>query len=600
MAEVKETISIGSRADTRGFKKAESASTKLAKSLRNLAGVFGVTFSTVQVLNFGRASVKAFAQMQAEQDRLTRLMKVGTGASAAQIQSLNSQAIALENLGVVTKGSITQVQSQLATFNLQTSTIAALTPAILDYVTAEKGATASTEEFKSMTNGLAQALNGNFTSLTRVGFVIDQTTRDLIKNGTEAERAAAIVKVLDSTYKGFNASLRDTPIGQMQLLAGAADGARETIGEGLIDALALLGGQGTKDIEKAIRGMEDLSLATSDVIRGQAVVLSNLGSLGGGSLGNIGNFLKIYFKEVLGIQALQDLGAATRPRPRAGRLFAGGSGGGTIYDPAAALAARREKERLALAKKQLDSQKKLTAEQKKQTALKKAGTVFDIEQISLVAALQGKLSKDEEIRVKAQLALLNGNVAVATELTQKILMAQDSSGNLAKFLTALPNARNPFEYLDEYLDRLAKKAAKVLEVTPTTTISPQAQAIVDLGDRYAADALRAAAEADEVIKRLDIILNTVPNFTPPPAGTYGTPSVNPFGPPATNASVSGVPVGQAWSPGFSMGGNTTPGTTFTLKITGEGDITNAIAKGLQNQSLSTGTTTTINRSGGFL
>jgi hypothetical protein len=49
-----------------------------------------------------------------------------------------------------------------------------------------------------------------------------------------------------------------------------------------------------------------------------------------------------------------------------------------------------------------------------------------------------------------------------------------------------------------------------------------------------------------------------------------------------------------------MGGNTTPGTTFTLKITGEGDITNAIAKGLQNQSLSTGTTTTINRSGGFL
>jgi hypothetical protein len=577
MAEVRETISIGSRADTRGFKKAESASTKLAKSLRNLAGVFGVTFSTVQVINFGRASVKAFAEMQAEQDRLTRLMKVGTGASAAQIQSLNIQANALENLGVVTKGNITQVQSQLATFNLQASTISKLTPAILDYVTAEKGATASTEQFKSMTNGLAQALNGNFTSLTRVGFVIDQTTRDLIKNGTEAERVAAIVQVLDSTYKGFNASLRDTPIGQMQLLAASADNAREVIGEGLIDAMALLGGQGTRDIEKATNMMDSLARATADVIRGEAVILSNLGSLGGGTVGKIGGGILQYFKEVTGIQARQDLGRATRPRPRANRLFGGSSISGNIYDPAAALAARREKERLALAKKQLDSQKKLTAEQKKQAALKKAGTVFDLDQIQVIAALQGKLSDAEKDRVMAQLALLSGNVKVATELTNKILMAQDASGNLARFLAALPNARNPFEYLEAYLDKLAQKAAKVL-VTPS--ISPQTQAIVDLGNAAYNEAMAAAAAADAASKRAEEFLKTLPTTNVP--------------------SVSGVPIGQAWSPGFSMGGNTTPGTTFTLKITGEGDITNAIAKGLQNQSLSTGTTTTINRSGGFL
>jgi hypothetical protein len=37
-----------------------------------------------------------------------------------------------------------------------------------------------------------------------------------------------------------------------------------------------------------------------------------------------------------------------------------------------------------------------------------------------------------------------------------------------------------------------------------------------------------------------------------------------------------------------------------LKITGEGDVTNAIAKGLQNQSLSTGDSAYINRrTGGF-
>ena len=120
----------------------------------------------------------------------------------------------------------------------------------------------------------------------------------------------------------------------------------------------------------------------------------------------------------------------------------------------------------ALQSKQVKASKALTAEQKKQAALKKAGTVFDLEQIQLVAALKGKLSENEKLRVEAQLALLNGNEAVATKLTNQILAAQDASGNLAKFLTALPNAKNPFEYLDAYLSYLAGKAAALLTNQP--------------------------------------------------------------------------------------------------------------------------------------
>jgi hypothetical protein len=125
-------------------------------------------------------------------------------------------------------------QSQLATFDLQISTIKTLTPAILDYVTAEKGATASASDFKSMTNGLAQALNGNFASLTRTGFVLDEVTKNTIKNGTETERAAALVKVLNSTYKDFNASLRNTDSGKMQVLANTAQEVQTIIGTGII------------------------------------------------------------------------------------------------------------------------------------------------------------------------------------------------------------------------------------------------------------------------------------------------------------------------------------------------------------------------------
>jgi hypothetical protein len=243
----------------------------------------------------------------------------------------------------------------------------------------------------------------------------------------------------------------------MTLLANAAEDARETIGEGLLDALALLGGQGTKDIEKATTAMSDLAFATSDVIRGQAVVLSNLGGIGGGAVSKIGNAVKIYFKEVLGIQALQDLGAATRPRPRAGRFFAGGSLG-TIYDPAAK----------KIAQDQLKETKKLTAEQKKQNALKKAGTIFDQEQIQIIAALKGKVSADDRKRLELQLALATENLTQVEKLGKELAISQGLGSDLARFLVSLPSAKNPFEAWKSFLNDLESQAARIANMKPQT------------------------------------------------------------------------------------------------------------------------------------
>jgi hypothetical protein len=183
-------------------------------------------------------SVEAAVESEAEQNRLRQILKTTTGASDEQIDSLNKQAQALQNLGVVSAGTTSVVQSQLATFDLSIDTIKTLTPAILDYVTAEKGATATADDFKSSTNGLAQALQGNFASLTKTGFVLDDATKKTIKSGTESERAAALVAVLGSTYEGFNASLRDTPEGQLQALQNDFKDLSTAVGIALLPALA--------------------------------------------------------------------------------------------------------------------------------------------------------------------------------------------------------------------------------------------------------------------------------------------------------------------------------------------------------------------------
>jgi hypothetical protein len=116
------------------------------------------------------------------------------------------------------------------------------------------------------------------------------------------------------------------------------------------------------------------------------------------------------------------------------------------------------KEQAALQKKMLDAQKKNTAELKKQATAKKQNSLFDLEIIQRVAALQGKITEEEKLRLNLQLALLTGNEKVAADLAGKLADSIDKTGKLKLWLTTLPDANNPFKGWDAFLDSIITKA----------------------------------------------------------------------------------------------------------------------------------------------
>ena len=403
----------------KAFKQAETSADKLGKGVKRLAGALGLAFSTRAIVNFGRLAVKASLQQQAEQNRLNQLLKVGVGATTQEIALLNDQAKVLEKIGVVSSGNITQTQSQLATFNLQVSTIEALTPAILDYVTAEKGATASTADFKSMTNGLAQALNGNFASLTRVGFVLDENTKKQIANGTEAERADALVKVLNSTYKDFNKNLRATDAGQMQVLSNAAQDATAIIGTGLLDALKELGKDSS--VDNLAQKMQDTAIYTADVIRGIGVLVEKLKGLGGLDWGyaiEMGNKFSI-----LGL--LNALG--------------GDSKSAAIQKSTDNAHLKSLQNQFKVSSKIVNNAKKLSAEELKQLktkklqqaidkanlALNKGEEVFDMDKIQIAAALTSQAEQLGKATSSAQVLQIANDIA-RLNVKKSILALEDA------------------------------------------------------------------------------------------------------------------------------------------------------------------------------
>ena len=535
MATTDLAIQIATTLDATGINKANKSVQSLDKRIKNLGRTLGLTLGATAMVAYGKQAVKAFAADEAAARRLaTAVDNLGLSFSQAKVTTFiadleKSASIADDILRpsfqalLTTTGSLTKSQ-ELLTNAIQISRASGVDLATVSQDLAN-GYVGITRGLKKYNTGLTQA-------------------------ELKSKSFADILGIMLVKSAGSASAYLETTQFKLDALTLAGDNAKETIGAGLVDAFArIAGGSETSDAVKAIdniaKAINGVTAATGFLVGGLVKLYKGLDFLTtfGGLTGADGSLVGILEGKPSTNRSASPAGTAARTKQQR---------------DAEAAAAKRAKELAALTKKQVTSQKALTAEQKKQNALKKAGTVFDLDQIQLVAALKGKLSEEDKIRLQAQLALLNGNSDLATRLTNQILAAQDSTGNLAKFLSALPNAKNPFEYLDAYLSYLAGKAAAVLTGT------------------------------------------TAPNVPSTTASAVAMPTPSQMA--ATGSFSQLVSQGAGASGGFSpvVAAAMAQPVVVELKITGDGDLTNTIAKNLMQQSLSTGNQTYVNRrTGGF-
>ena len=423
----------------KAFKEASKATTGLDKAVGKLGKQIATVFAAKQIYNFGKASVKAFAEDQKSAQMLTIAIKnLGLAFEQANVEKFISD---LERSSAMADDVLRPAFQALLT---TTGSVAKAQQLLQTAIEASRG---SGIDLATVAQDLANAYVGNTKGLKKYNLGLTQAE-------LKAMSFTEIMMRLNKQFDGSSAAYLETYAGKMEAITTAVGSAQEVIGESLVNALITL--SGAANTTELVTYISNVGQRIADLIT---------------SVEKFGFLLKFWFNPKNWLKK-GDAGAKEWEELLRKRAYATAK----AFDPknnsltgfkvdeaarkkAAADAAKRAKELAA-------AQAKTTAELKKQTALKKAGTVFDLEQIQLVAALKGKLSEDEKLRVEAQLALLNGNEAVATKLTNQILAAQDASGNLAKFLAALPNAKNPFEYLDAYLSYLANKAAAIVTNAP--------------------------------------------------------------------------------------------------------------------------------------
>lgn len=552
MAATDLAIRIATILDASGINKAGKSVDGFDKKLKTLGRTLGITLSGAAIAAFGKKAAQAFIEDQKEASRLTQVVKnLGLELSSPAITRY------IDSLSQASGVTDSQLRPAFQALLTTTGSLTASQKALQQAIDVSVG---SGVELTTVAQDLANAYVGQTRGLRKYNLGLSQAQLKTASFADVSER-------LNKQFGGANAAFLDTYAGKLQMLGTAAGEAQEKIGASLIDlGMAFTG---TSNIEQFIGKIETLTDRFVGLMdrftEGIAIIRAMLGA-----------------KTWTGMfKAAQEAQVAEFNR-RLKRDYMNVWNDTNLPMTAQQLAQQRAAE--AAAKKRAQELAKTTAkntaELKKQNALKKAGTVFDLEQIQLIAALKGKLSEEDKKRIEAQLALLNGNEVLATKLTREILMAQDATGGLYRYFLTIGDAKikNPFAFLDEWIMEFQNKlnALKFPSMPAVSTTTTNAFG-APIGTAF------------------------TPSWS---MGSNGTPGAAFPGSVGNVETIASTFTGTIPTGNFTYGQgnplNTNVYVTVQGSVTTEQDLVTSISTSLQSLSLSNGDSTYINRrTGGF-
>jgi hypothetical protein len=401
----------------KALKKAQKDLDVFQRQINKFAKVFGVTFSATALVAFSKKAVKAFAEDEVAAKSL-QLQLENTG-NAFRVTEVEAYIKSLEKTYAI----LTDLRGPFQTLLNVTGSVELAQRSLEAALDISAG---TGQSLANVVGAISAGVRGQTRGIKSLNTGIDENilaTGDMNK----------IMEELEKRFSGQAAARLDTYAGKMDVLKKSSDEASKIIGESLVDALMILSKDNT--VENLSSDFEDLALAIADTVRGMAKVLEKLKQINKVP-GTDSTFLEAlpYIGPTLrGLEAFRNYGAQSRPsEPNMG----GYSG---IPDIKVA------KELLKARKKEFDIiNKKNAIENKNVEELKKK---FDLERIGLTQALNVATDDETKTRLKAQLAILDNNDAMA----KKLLAELEAYEALKKLADAAKNLTSDFEKMTETL-----------------------------------------------------------------------------------------------------------------------------------------------------
>ena len=197
-------------------------------------GIDAAQRSFSQLQNGMKDLADAYAVQEVAETKLATVMQQRMGATDAEIQSIKELASAQQEIGVIGDEVQLSGAQQIATFLNEKASLETLIPAMNNLLAQQKGLNASTGDAVQVGNLMGKAMMGQVDALKRVGISFTEAEANVIKYGTEQERAAMLAQVIQNNVGNMNAELAATDSGKQQQLVNTLGDMKEQIG-GLVN-----------------------------------------------------------------------------------------------------------------------------------------------------------------------------------------------------------------------------------------------------------------------------------------------------------------------------------------------------------------------------
>ena len=218
-------------------------------------------------------------QSQAE-TKLTEIYKTRMGASKEAAKSTMELASALQKQGVIGDEVALSGAQQLATYASMPSTVNKLLPAMENLLVQQKGVNATAEDATSIANLFGKAMMGQTGALKKVGISFTEAQENILKYGTEEEKAAMLSEVITQNVGNMNKVFAETDEGKMAQLKNTLGDIGERLGKVLLPALADAAAWISEKVVPAVEKLVTF-IEAHPVVGKAAVAITGLLTVGG-------------------------------------------------------------------------------------------------------------------------------------------------------------------------------------------------------------------------------------------------------------------------------------------------------------------------------
>lgn len=235
--DLKDKVKGASEQWNKHSKSSEKAGKSLSSVIKGAVGAAAAYASFDAAKDFLTDCVTGVMELERANERLSTLMLNTKGNTQEMADGIIAYGDELERITSIEGDATVAGASQLATFQLQGDTIKSLLPSLQNLAVAQYGVDVSQDNMIQSANLLGKVMQGQTGALSKAGVSFTEQQKKILQTGTEAEKTAALIEVLDQNFGGLAESMAQTDEGKVIQLRNAWGSVKDEIGMALMPAV---------------------------------------------------------------------------------------------------------------------------------------------------------------------------------------------------------------------------------------------------------------------------------------------------------------------------------------------------------------------------